>query len=237
MTEDPSCCCTMAGNDVRYCRLIGAGDCERLEPAGPGDLVIAVDGGLLHAQRLGVRADLAVGDFDSLGYVPQGIPVFRHPVIKDDTDMMLAVRLGLERGYRRFLIYGGLGGRLDHTLANLQTLAFVSRAGAAGVLVGDGYCLTVLGDGCEARFGAEAKGTVSVFSLAEESRGVDEEGLLYTLSEGTLRVDFPLGVSNEFTGRPALVRVWQGMLAVYWQGPRTWLGTIEKSDAAGERRV
>ena len=209
-----------------FCRLIGAGDCGRLEQPGPGDLVIAADGGLLHARRLGVRADLAVGDFDSLGFVPEGIPVFRHPVMKDDTDMMLAVRLGLERGYRRFLIFGGLGGRLDHTLANLQTLAFISRSGAAGVLVGDDCCLTAVGAGREARFGAEAEGTVSVFSLAEESRGVNETGLLYTLDEGTLRGDFPLGVSNAFTGRPAAVSVREGMLAVYWQGPRAWLKTI-----------
>ncbi len=218
----------MPGTDARegFCYLIGAGDCARLEVPGPADLVIAADGGLLHARRQGVRVDLAVGDFDSLGYVPQGIPVFRHPVMKDDTDMMLAVRLGLERGYRRFLIFGGLGGRLDHTLANLQTLAFIDRAGAAGVLVGDGYCLTAVGSGREARFAAEAEGTISVFSLAEESTGVHETGLLYTLSEGTLTGDFPLGVSNAFTGSPAAVGLRKGMLAVYWQGPRTWLQSI-----------
>ena len=82
----------------------------------PGDLVIAADGGYAHMG--GIKPDLVVGDFDSLGYVPDGESVVRHPAEKDDTDTMLAARIGIERGYRTFLLLGGVGGRLDHTLRN-----------------------------------------------------------------------------------------------------------------------
>ena len=71
-------------------------------------LVIAADGGLRHLEAQGLTADLIVGDFDSLGRVPEGDNILRHPVEKDDTDMLLAVRTGLDRGYRIFVLYGGL---------------------------------------------------------------------------------------------------------------------------------
>ena len=101
------------------CTVVGA-----MEPGpmvlAPG-LVIAADGGLAHLKAQGAAPDLTVGDFDSLGYVPDG-NVIRHPPEKDDTDTMLALRLGLERGYDTFVLYGCLGGRMDHAYANFQAV-------------------------------------------------------------------------------------------------------------------
>ena len=94
------------------CYVVGAGEfCPRGLTPGPGDLVIAADGGYGQLKQWGMSPHLAVGDFDSLGRVPEDVEVVRHPVRKDDTDMMLAVQEGLARGCGRFLIYGGLGGR------------------------------------------------------------------------------------------------------------------------------
>lgn len=104
------------------CYIYGAMPCGSTEKLEEGDLLIAADGGYAYLQ--GQKPDLVVGDFDSLGYVPEGEQIIRHPVQKDDTDMLLAVREGLKRGYRKFVLYGGIGGRLDHTIANLQVLAF-----------------------------------------------------------------------------------------------------------------
>ena len=89
-------------------------------PLNPDDFIIAADGGLMHTQALGITPNGILGDFDSLGYTPDNSTVF--PVEKDDTDAMLAVRKGLELGYREFYLYGSLDGpRLDHTVANFQT--------------------------------------------------------------------------------------------------------------------
>ena len=130
------------------CYIIGAwhGEDACIRPR-EGDFVIAADGGYAALQALGVTADLVVGDFDSLGYVPQAEEVVQHPVMKDDTDMMLAVKLGLDRGYRNFVLTGSVGGRLDHTLANLQTLMYLAQQGARGMLYGEGTVITVLKDG------------------------------------------------------------------------------------------
>ena len=100
------------------------------------DLVIAADGGLRHFTDATRQPDVILGDFDSLGYIPQGAQVF--PVEKDDTDSMLAIKKGLELGFREFLLYGSLDGpRLDHTVANFQTLQFLADRGAKGYLIGN----------------------------------------------------------------------------------------------------
>ena len=181
----------------------------------PGDLVIAADGGYAHMG--GIKPDLVVGDFDSLGYVPEGEKVVRHPAEKDDTDTMLAARIGIERGYRTFLLLGGVGGRLDHTLANIQTLAYLRENGARAALIGDGETITLIQN--EAlRFRAGLSGIISVFSYGAVAYGVYERGLAYALTDATLTDTNPLGVSNAFTGEPAEVRVRDGRLVVLFAG-------------------
>ena len=185
-----------------------------LRPVGPEDFVIAADGGLTHTQALGITPHGILGDFDSLGFVPQGANVF--PVEKDDTDAMLAVRKGLELGYREFLLYGSLDGpRLDHTVANFQTLQFLADRGAYGYLVGREYLVTVVKNG-KLSFPAGCTGTVSVFCMGPDAHGVTLRGLYYPLEKGTLTAGFPLGVSNHFTGEAAEIAVEQGSLLVLW---------------------
>lgn len=201
----------------RICVILGAGPVSETPDIPKDCFVIAADGGYSLLGGLGLEADLAVGDFDSLGYVPAAKEVVRHPVMKDDTDTMLAVREGLRRGFTEFLILGGLGGRLDHTLANLQTLAFLAGRGCSGLLFGDGgLCVTAFRDGV-LRFPPAARGTISVFAYGGAASGVYLEGLKYPLTDATLTPDFPLGVSNEFTERPASVTVRSGMLLVLWK--------------------
>lgn len=185
-----------------------------LAPLEPSDLVIAADGGLKHTQALGIRPDVILGDFDSLGFVPEDSRVF--PVEKDDTDMMLAIRLGLERGCREFFLYGGMDGpRLDHTVANLQALSYLTEHGAFGWLIGRDYIATCLKNG-RLIFPAEAEGILSVFCQGSDAAGVYLRGLQYPLTDTALSAHFPLGVSNHFIGQEATVEVRQGTLLCLW---------------------
>ena len=204
---------------MKSCYIVGAADFApaRFAPA-PGDFVIAADAGILHLERLGAKPDLVLGDFDSLGRVPDYPDTEVSPVRKDDTDSMLAARRAVERGYGRLLFFGCLGGkRLDHTLANIQTLAWCATRGAEAYLVGEGCCLTALPGGRSLSFDARYSGDFSAFCLGEDAAGVTERGLSYGLENASLSAHFPLGVSNSFTGSPAQISLERGLLIIYWQ--------------------
>ena len=198
------------------CVIFCAGGFDKLaQPIGRSDYVLAADGGLAHLEKLGLTPNGIIGDFDSLGYVPQGAQVF--PVEKDDTDSMLAVRKGLELGYRRFLLYGALDGpRLDHTLANLQTLCFLASHGATGYLVGQRYMATAVREET-LTYDASAEGILSLFCFGQDCR-VTLRGLKYELENGTISADFPLGVSNHFVGKKAAIEVHSGTVVALWDG-------------------
>lgn len=200
---------------MRRCVIFCAGGFDRLvAPIDPTDYVIAADGGFAHTQKLGITPHAVLGDFDSLGYTPEKATVF--PVEKDDTDAMLAVRHGLKLGYTDFLIYGALDGpRLDHTLAALQTLQYLTRENARGILVGLSQMATVLKN-ATLRFPAGSQGIFSMFAQNGVAEGITLEGLYYPLKNGTLSPEFPLGVSNHFTGKEASVTVTNGILTILW---------------------
>lgn len=209
---------TAKGDTVKtICYIVGAREPGRIATAGDAAaLIIAADGGLRYLKEQNIEPDLIVGDFDSLGHVPTGENILLHPVEKDDTDTMLAVKLGLERGCRTFILYGCAGGRPDHTYANYQTLLYLARRGARGYLVGEGWGCCAIENGSLA-FPPTLSGTISVFCPDGEARGVTLRGLYYTLENGTLTSGFPLGVSNHFTGERAVVSVQEGSLLVMWE--------------------
>lgn len=197
------------------CVIFCAAEFDKLlQPLAREDFIIAADGGLKHLQKLGIQPDEILGDFDSLGYIPEDSRVF--PVEKDDTDAMLAARRGLALGYGEFLFYGSLDGpRLDHTVANFQTLQFLADHSAFGYLIGKNQMATVVKNGSIV-FGAGCEGTISVFCLGQDAEGVTLRGLYYPLENGTLTSGFPLGVSNHFTDKPASITVKNGSLLIIW---------------------
>ena len=184
-----------------------------MEKPREGDYVIAADGGYRHTQALGITPNCILGDFDSLGFVPEGAEVF--PVEKDDTDAMLAVRKGLEKGCDTFYIYGGMEGqRLDHTIANLQTLLYLEDHGAMGFLFGKRQIATVVKN--DTIHIPACNGTVSVFAMGGEAKGVTIRGLYYNAEDITLTPGFPLGVSNHGIGKEATVTVTEGTLLIIY---------------------
>ena len=199
------------GSCIIFC---AGGFCQLAQPIVESDLVIAADGGFRHTQSLQLTPQIILGDFDSLGYVPEGASVF--PVEKDDTDAMLAVRHGLSRGFDRFVLYGALDGpRLDHAVSNFQTLLFLADHDATGYLVGNHQIVTLVRNG-SISFPGQCDGSISVFAFGGEARGVTLKGLYYPLTDGTLTPGFPLGVSNHFTGDPAAIQVADGTLLVIY---------------------
>lgn len=203
------------------CIVVGAGEFtkEGLLPEAE-DFVIAADAGYLSLKQIGLEPDLLVGDFDSLGQPPEDIPLLRFPAEKDDTDMGLALETGYERGFRAFLIYGGGGGRVDHFLANLQSMGGLSARGAQVRMVCPGYQVLAVTEG-NLTLPPRKPGTlVSVFCHGERAEGVTLKGLKFPLSKATLTCNRPLGVSNEVACGEACVTVEKGtLLVVVYDGP------------------
>lgn len=210
------------GGDV--CVVFAAGEYYRSPDYRPiavpeGAFVVAADGGLDHAREAGVAPDVVVGDFDSLAGAPPaaGTRTIALPPMKDDPDLLSALKVAWAHGCRTFHVYGALGGRIDHTLSAIRLMARVARHGGIGFLHGDGTIVTAI---CDARLDFAAHDAtpgrmVSVFSHSGTARGVSEPGLKYELMDGDLADDSVLGVSNEFRpGVPGAVEVRDGTLVV-----------------------
>lgn len=197
---------------MKTCYIVGAGEVTELsfDPE-EEDLVIACDGGYEYCRKWDKRVNLVIGDFDSLGYVPEHPNVIRLKPEKDDTDTACAIRAGLEQGFQRFIVYGGTGGRISHTIANIQLLCSLARKGCYGILIGKDVWYRVIYNE-EVCFPREMSGYLSVFCMGERALGVYERGLKYPLEDATLVKENPLGVSNEFTGKESMVSVKEGML-------------------------
>lgn len=207
--------------ETSICYIFGAGEQTSCHiELSKQDLVIAADGGFDYLEALGLRADYVLGDFDSVISYDLPSDCIRYPRKKDDTDLMLAAKLGLEKGYKEFIIYGGLGGRLDHTLGNIQVLTYLARNGAHGLLQGQDYAIQVVTDGSIHFPKDSAENTAgnicSVFSLSDECTNVTIQGFEYETEGITLTNAFPLGISNTFTGKKAFVSVQKGTLAVLY---------------------
>ena len=209
------------------CILVCAGDLEISDiPVREEDMVIAVDGGYMYCSIFEIEPDIVIGDFDSLEekYVKQieerystdseaQKRMIRLNSVKDDTDTLAAIRVGLAEGYKEFHLYGAMGGRLEHTIANIQCLHFIKNVGAKAY-IWDGCMMMTLIQNEAISFREEMEGVVSVFAVGGKAEGVTEKGLKYELADAIIKEDFPVGVSNEFIGERAEISVEKGTLLV-----------------------
>ncbi len=196
------------------CMIISGGEFAPLPKPDENTFVIACDRGYAYAQRCGIRPDLLVSDFDSYsGAVDPGIPLRRFPSEKDDTDTMLAIRAAIEEGFTEAVLYCALGGRLDHTLANLQSLSFALSHGLKLRIVTDDSEVRLLQNG-SLRLPRREGFSLSVFSYSDCCRGVSLRGTKYELRDAVLLNSFPLGVSNEWAADTAVISVADGTLLI-----------------------
>lgn len=192
------------------------------------DHVIAVDAGWASCGKHGIHADTALGDFDSLGFVPVASQVVQFPSVKDESDMELAIDHALSLGASEVALYGAFADRIDHTLANIQIMGACARRGAAVWGVGSTFALAALaaGEGVPettphtlsfaafdpAVLSGPYAPHLSLFVLDGQACGVSIAGLQYEVTDFTLPGGTSRGLSNQFMGAQASIRVTQGCL-------------------------
>jgi len=188
---------------------------DRLHAA---DLVIAADGGANWLHDQGVRPDVLVGDMDSVraqvlaDCEAEGTRIERHPTGKDETDTELALHIAAAQNPQRILVFGALGGRIDHALANMALLAMPELVGVEILLVDDATTVRLCRGRCElcGRLGD----TVSLIPFGGEAKGVVTQGLVYPLCGETLLFSAARGISNELAAERAEVCLTGGYLLV-----------------------
>lgn len=204
------------------CIVIGAGDFTLSEiNRNNGDMCIAVDGGYLYCKMLNLVPDFIIGDMDSVDEgtlleiraIEKEDPdkVMMLNPQKDDTDMLAALKIGMSRGYKEFIIYGAVGGRLEHTIANIQCLSYLKNNKCKANIMDENTMITVIKDET-VRFNKSMEGYMSLFSLGDKAAGVTITGMKYLLHQTTITNDYPIGISNEFIGEEGSVSVENGML-------------------------
>ncbi|MEA5136943.1 MAG: thiamine diphosphokinase [Candidatus Fimivivens sp.] len=200
---------------ARRCVVFCAGEEGEIDFAvTPEDFVICCDAGYLAAERRGISPDLLIGDFDSYREpLPESVETLHFPVEKDDTDSMLALREGLRRGYKEFVLLFALGGRLDHTLANLQALAFLEEFGASGMIIGPRDRVQLLKNGA-LDIPRRSAYTFSIFAYSGKAIGVTLKGMQYPLNDAVVTETFPIGLGNHIIEPVGRVSVLDGMLLV-----------------------
>lgn len=201
----------------KICFIYSAGEYYGSEFSAPlpnESFAIAADDGLSKMLENDLSPDLVVGDFDSLGYVPKLSNIVKLPSEKDFSDTAVAIKEGQDRGFCTFIIYGGLGGRIDHSISNIQSLYSLCDRGESGYLIGDGTIITAIKNS-SIEFPKELCGTISVFASGRAD-GVSINGLKYELSDFTLESTSPIGLSNEFKGEKANISVKNGTLLIIW---------------------
>lgn len=179
------------------------------------DLVLCADIAYLTAKKEGIEPHIIIGDFDhGENDAPKtsAAEFIRVPSEKDDTDTMLCVKYALDKGASEIVIVGGIGGRLDHTVANLQTLAYIEAHGARGILSAKGDEAFLLTG--KITVPNKKNSYLSVFAYDPVCEGVTLIGTKYDVTNIALNTNFPLGVSNEITADKAEIEVKSGRLLV-----------------------
>ncbi len=188
-----------------------------------GDLIVGADGGAAQALAWGVAPHVVIGDMDSLpgqaqaGLSARGCEFIIHPRAKDETDLELALSYVVDRGFQEIVIFGALGGRLDHTLANVLLLTLPRFAAVQIRIVDDREEALLIRDGGAVTVEGQPGDTLSLLPLGGDARGVTTAGLAWALDGDTLRFGSSRGVSNEMTGSTARIAVEKGCLLVVHQ--------------------
>lgn len=175
--------------------------------------IIAADSGYSILKHLGITPNILLGDFDSFAdTIPENCEIITAPTEKDDTDTMLAVKTALSKGYYDITIAASIGGRLDHTFANIQTLAYIADNGGNGKLLGENDIVYLCEKG-KYFFDKQKDMYFSIFSYTDTS-DISLSGTKYTLNNYCLTNKFPLGVSNEIIAEEGCLTINHGQIIV-----------------------
>ena len=201
----------------RRCVIIGGGDCSTeilKKNILTDDFIICADGGFDIANECGIKPDLLIGDFDSIKTIPENVTKITLPVEKDVTDTVAAFNEGVERGFKSFVLFGGTGGRFEHTFANISLMASASKIGFTFEIIDDKHIFRSITNS-SIKIKQKPSQQVSVFAYGDRAFGVTLNGFHYSLFDYTLDpFNGALGTSNDIVEDYGEISVQNGTLII-----------------------
>lgn len=180
------------------------------------DKVIAVDGGLIFADKMNIIPDYIIGDFDTVQsslldkYNTQS-KIIKYNPIKDNTDSEIAINYACDINSTEIVIIGATGKRMDHTLANIEILVTPLRKGIEAYII-DEYNKIYLIDNLKTISKSEQYGKyVSLIPLSKVE-GLTLKGFKYPLDNYTYDIGISIGISNELEAENGIVKLSDGIL-------------------------
>ena len=200
---------------MQRCVIIGNADIKEYDriknSLTQNDFFVFCDGGLKHMDKLGVKPDLIVGDFDSHPNPHMDVETITLPCEKDDTDTFYAVKEAVKRGFEEFLLIGVLGNRFDHTMGNISILLYLDSISKKGVIMDDYSEIEIVSD--KPVYVEEGYSYFSLLNMTGCAKGIKIEGAKYPLDDGEITCEYQYGISNEvLPGGNACVSVREGKL-------------------------
>ena len=177
----------------------------------PEDFIVCADSGYCHALKMGVKPDVVLGDFDSIGDLPAAVPCLRFPSRKDLTDTELAIEYARGQGFRDFLLLAATGKRLDHGMTNILLLKTIMERGENATIIDEFNKIKMTDSRIELD---EPTGSILSLVPLSDCKGVTTQNLEYPLHEADMYVGRGLGVSNIVTEPKAVVTLREGVLIV-----------------------
>lgn len=206
------------GTIKKRCVIIGGGDCSasflKKNIDVNNDYIICADSGYDYAVTADLLPDLLIGDFDSISAVPNDLNIITLPVEKDVTDCVAAYNEGLKRGFKSFVLFGGTGGRFEHTFANISLMANASKSNIAFEIIDEKHIFRSITDS-SIKISRKENQQISVFAYGGRAFGVIEKGFHYSLLDYTLDpFDGALGTSNDIIEDVGEISVRAGTLII-----------------------
>ena len=183
------------------------------------DYIICADGGIKHLLKMDVYPDLWLGDFDSCRFSEliskyeelKSIETIQLNTAKDETDTHYACITAIDRGYTDIIIWGALGGRIDHMLSNIHLLEFLKNKNVKGVIEDEKNTLMLASDKVEI---IKRRKYLSIIPLSEIAVIEKTQGLLYPLESFSLKREVSMGVSNEIVSDKAVIKIKSGLVLI-----------------------
>lgn len=191
------------------CVLIASGE-YHFDYVPKDEFIIAVDGGYDYLVKQNIKPHLVVGDLDSVTSEIKDTEIIKYKKEKDETDLYLAIKEAIKRGFKNMIVFGALGKRLEHTLANIQLLKYFEDYSI--VYINQNMACFIVREN-EIYEIDKKKGLISIFSLTSDAN-ISISGLKYELNNQTINSSFPLGIDNEAIGKNASITVSSGIILV-----------------------